>query len=138
MMKRVNGIGGVFFRAGNSKRLAEWYRKHLGIPVKDGVTVFAWRGLTNPKQKGHTVWAVFPKKTEYFGRKGQQFMINYRVKNLRDVLRELRHEGVGVDEKIEETSYGKFGWIADPEGNRIELWEPPRTYRSLEEQLPSE
>ncbi len=65
-------------------------------------------------------------------------MINYRVKNLRDVLRELRHEGVGVDEKIEETSYGKFGWIADPEGNRIELWEPPRTYRSLEEQLPSE
>jgi predicted enzyme related to lactoylglutathione lyase len=137
-MKRVIGIGGVFLRARNSKRLAEWYRKHLCMPVKDGVTVFAWRGLSDPKRKGHTVWAVFPENTEYFGKKRQRVMVNYRVRNLRSTLGALREEGVRVEDKIEESSYGKFGWIFDPEGNRIELWQPPKNYRTPEKQFPSE
>jgi len=137
-MKRVTGIGGVFFKARNPKRLAEWYRKHLGMPVKGNTTVFAWRGCADPEHKGHTVWALFPEKTDYFGRKKQQVMLNYRVKDLRRTLEELRKEGVMVEGKVEEFSYGKFGWIFDPEGNRIELWEPPRNYRTPEKQFPSE
>ena len=137
-MKRMTGIGGVFLRARNSKKLSEWYRKHLGIPVKGGVSAFAWRALTNPKRKGHTVWALFPNDTNYFGRKKQVVMMNYRVKNLRKTLDALRKERVKVDRKVEESNYGKFGWIFDPEGNKIELWEPPRNYRTPERQYPSE
>ena len=131
------GIGGVFFKARNSKKLAEWYERHLGIPVKEGAAVFAWRGFEDPKRKGHTVWAIFPAGTEYFGKKTQAVMINYRVRNLEDTLRELKKERVKVLAKIERTSYGKFGWVMDPEGNRIELWEPPRDYRTIERQFPS-
>ncbi len=108
------------------------------MPVKDRSSVFAWRGFADPKRKGHTVWAVFPEPTSYFGKKNQRFMINYRVKNLSRTLKELREEGVKVDEKIERTSYGNFGWAVDPDGNRIELWEPPRNYRTPEKQFPSE
>lgn len=124
-------------RVRDSKKLADWYRKHLGMPVKDGVTVFAWRGLENPKRTGHTVWALFPNDTKYFGRKKQVVMMNYRVKNLDKTLDALRKEGVKVDREVEESSYGKFGWIYDPEGNKIELWEPLRSYRSPEKQFPS-
>ncbi len=137
-MKRVTGIGGVFFRARNSKKLADWYAKHLGIPFEDGSAVFAWRAFSHQKRTAHTIWSTFPKDTDYFGRKTQQFMINYRVKDLGGVLNKLREEGVRVDKKIEETSYGKFGWITDPEGNRIELWQPPRNYQMIERQFPSE
>jgi predicted enzyme related to lactoylglutathione lyase len=137
-MKRAIGIGGVFFRGRDSKKLADWYRKHLGIPAEDGSAVFAWRSFQNPKRMGHTVWAIFPDNTKYFGRRSQKFMLNYRVNNLHHTLQQLRREHVKVEKKIEETSYGKFGWIVDPEGNRIELWEPPRRYRTLEKQFPSE
>ena len=137
-MKRVTGIGGVFLRARNQKRLAEWYRKHLGIPVDKGAAVFAWRGFVDPKRKGHTIWALFEKNTEYFGRKSQQAMVNYRVKNLRKTLDGLSSKGVRVDKRVEESGYGKFGWIYDPEGNKIELWEPPKDYRTPEKQFPSE
>lgn len=125
-------------RSRSSKKLAQWYEKHLGIPIKDGFAVFAWRGLTDPKKKGHTIWALFSAESEYFGRRKQQVMVNYRVKNLRKTLDQLRREGVKFEKKIEESKYGKFGWITDPEGNRIELWEPPRNYRSPEKQFPSE
>ena len=128
----------VFFRSRSPKRLANWYQKHLGIQVKDGLSVFAWRGLTDPRRRGHTVWAIFPERTDYFGEKTQGFMINYRVKNLSKTIEKLREEGVRVDEKIQETSYGSFGWAVDVEGNRIELWEPPRNYRAPEGQFPSE
>ena len=120
------------------KRLAEWYSRHLGIPVKEGSAVFAWRGLANPKREGHTVWALFPADSDYFGAKRQLAMVNYRVKNLRRTLAQLRKEKVKVVKKIEEFEYGKFAWIVDPDGNRIELWEPPRNYRSIEKQFPSE
>ncbi len=137
-MKRVIGIGRIFLRTRNSKNLARWYKTHLGIPVKDGVAVFAWRSLTDPKQKGHTVWALFSANSDYFGGRKQRVVINYRVKNLQSTLDQLRKEGVKVEHKFEESRYGKFGWIVDPEGNRIELWEPPRNYRSPEKQFPSE
>lgn len=125
-------------RARNSKKLAEWYRKHFGLPVKGGVTVFAWRSFRDPKRKGHTIWALFEKDTEYFGDSRQQVMINYRVRNLRNTLNALRLEGVKIEGKIEESRYGKFGWIYDLEGNKVELWEPPRNYRTPERQFPSE
>ncbi len=107
--------------------MAEWYRDHLGIPIEDSVALFAWRGGKDGKAHGHTVWSIFPADTKYFGEDSAPFMINYRVKDL-DRLREaLRAEGVDVDRDVEESKYGRFGWVRDPEGNRIELWEPPET-----------
>ncbi|HYY90995.1 MAG TPA: VOC family protein [Candidatus Dormibacteraeota bacterium] len=100
--------------------------------------MFAWRGLTDSKRKGHTVWALFPANSDYFGAKKQQAMINYRVKNLQKTLAQLRKERVKVAKKVEEFEYGKFAWVFDPEGNKIELWEPPRNYRTVENQFPSE
>jgi predicted enzyme related to lactoylglutathione lyase len=123
---RVVGIGGVFFKARDSARLGEWYRRHLGIDVQEGGwAVFKWRDHEDPTRPGETVWSVFPEDTEYFGSDGQRAMINYRVADLDAVLAALRREGVTVDEHAEETAEGRFGWITDPEGNRIELWQPP-------------
>lgn len=125
-MDRVTGIGGVFFKARDSQGLSTWYRKRLGLPADDdGTVVFTWRHHDRPDRIGSTVWAPFPRDTDYFGQGQASFMINYRVANLDRVLEELRAEGVEVDERIEDTRYGRFGWITDPEGNRVELWEPP-------------
>lgn len=123
---RVTGIGGVFFKARDRAVLGEWYRRHLGIDVQDrGFAVFRWRDETDPERGGATVWSLFPEDTEYFGSRDQRAMINYRVADLDAVLAALRREGVTVDERVEETPEGRFGWITDPEGNRIELWQPP-------------
>jgi predicted enzyme related to lactoylglutathione lyase len=123
---RVNGIGGVFLKARDRASLGEWYRRHLGIDVQDGGwALFRWRDHEDPARAGATVWSLFPEGTEYFGSNEQRAMIDYRVVDLDAVLAELRREGVSVDERIEETSEGRFGWITDPEGNRIELWQPP-------------
>ena len=88
--------------------------------------------------KGHTVWSIFPAGTKYFGEDGASFMINYRVKDLDAVLAALQKDGVEVARKVEDTEYGRFGWITDPEGNRIELWEPPKVYRAPERAIPME
>lgn len=107
-----------------------WYHDHLGIkpeaPDKEGTvsTMFPWREERDPKTSGYTVWGIFPNHTKYFGPGTSQFMMNFRVENLDSLLAELKKEGVRVDGKVEEMEYGKFGWIYDPEGNRIELWEP--------------
>lgn len=123
---RVTGIGGVFFKARDRERLGEWYKRHLDIDVQDGgFAVFPWRDHADPSRAGATVWSLFPEGTEYFGSDAQRAMINYRVADLDAVLAALRREGVNVDERIEETPEGRFGWITDPEGNRIELWQPP-------------
>ena len=123
---RVTGIGGVFFKARDRASLGEWYRRHLGVDVQDGgFAVFRWRDDADPARGGATVWSLFPEDTEYFGASSQRAMINYRVADLDAVLTALRREGVTVDERVEETPEGRFGWIADPEGNRIELWQPP-------------
>jgi predicted enzyme related to lactoylglutathione lyase len=136
--KRVVGVGGIFFRAKKPKELSAWYRNHLGIKTQDNVALFTWQPRTSSKRVGYTVWSILPHDTSYFRSKKLQFMINYRVKNLNKLLAELRREGVRVDRKVENLEYGKFGWITDPEGNRIELWEPPRTYKAPEPEIPSE
>lgn len=124
--RRVTGIGGIFFKAKDPKALSRWYRDHLGMNVeKWGGVVFRW-AQDNPSATGTTVWNPFPEKTTYFGSATAQFMINYRVENLHAVLAALRAEGCKVDDKVEESGQeGKFGWVTDPEGNRVELWEPP-------------
>jgi len=124
-MKRVTGIGGVFFKAQDADKLRAWYKEHLGIQVENyGGTVFKWRDVENPEQRGGTVWTIFPAASTYFAPSDKPMMINYRVENLDALLQQLKQEGVTVDEKTEECEYGRFGWILDPEGNRIELWEP--------------
>ena len=125
-MKRVTGIGGIFFKGRNAEDLRSWYREHLGIEAEgDSGFTFPWREAEQPEALGQTVWSIFPDHTNYFEPGSAAFMINYRVADLHALLAQLRREGVAVDDKIEESEYGKFSWIMDPEGNRIELWEPP-------------
>ncbi len=124
-MKSVTGIGGIFFKAKDQKKMNEWYEKHLGLKQEPGGVSLRWRDLDNPERIGMTVWSVFKEDTKYFDPSRAPFMINYRVDNLDALLETLRAEGVQVDPKREDTDYGRFAWIMDPEGNRIELWEPP-------------
>ncbi len=124
-MKRVTGIGGVFFKAKDPKALGEWYRTHLGMNVKEwGGVAFRW-AEDNPGARGTTIWSPFKEDTSYFAPSTSSFMINYRVADLHALLARLREEGCAVDEKVEESEYGKFGWVMDPEGNKLELWQPP-------------
>ena len=122
-MERVTGIGGVFFKAQNPAALAAWYREHLGMCSESDHTDFEWREKDRPDQVGRTVWSLFKADTDYFGPGSKAFMLNYRVTNLERMLNQLRQQGVTI-EKVEDYDYGRFAWITDPEGNRIELWEP--------------
>lgn len=124
-MDRVTGIGGIFFTADDPERLYTWYERHLGLARDASEAVsFHWREAGESGRTAMTVWSIFPRDTDYFtpGRAG--FMINYRVADLDGLLAQLREEGVTIDERREDHSYGRFAWIVDPEGNRIELWEP--------------
>jgi predicted enzyme related to lactoylglutathione lyase len=124
-MKRVTGIGGIFFKAEDAPKLRDWYKEHLGFDIDAwGGAIFNWRDAENPEQKGLTVWSIFPATTEYFAPSSKPFMINYCVENLDELLAELRKEGVEVEEKIVEEANGRFAYVLDPEGNRLELWEP--------------
>jgi predicted enzyme related to lactoylglutathione lyase len=126
MSERVIGIGGIFFKAREPERLRDWYRDHLGLAVTEwGGVYFDGRAASPTGRQTGTVWSVFPDHTEYFRPSTAPFMINYRVENLDDVLAALRAEGCAVDDRIESSEFGRFGWVADPEGNRLELWEPP-------------
>jgi predicted enzyme related to lactoylglutathione lyase len=126
-MKRVTGIGGVFFRSKDPAASKAWYRDRLGVPVsEDGHAMFEWRESDEPDRPGATVWAPFEADTDYFGESGQQWMVNYRVDDLAALLGQLQREGVEIVSRSEEQDFGKFAWIVDPDGNRIELWEPPR------------
>jgi predicted enzyme related to lactoylglutathione lyase len=122
-MEHVTGIGGVFFKVRDPARMAAWYRECLGIQIEDGHADFPSRTPGQPDETGRTVWSLFPADTDYFGPSAQTFMINYRVANLDRMLDQLRQAGVAI-EKVEDYDYGRFAWISDPEGNRIELWEP--------------
>jgi len=125
-MKRVTGIGGVFFKARDPKSLGAWYKTHLGVEVEEwGGAAFRWNNPDNPQGVGTTVWSPFKEDTSYFAPSQAPFMINYRVADLHALLAALRAEGVEVVEKTEESEFGKFGWVMDPEGNKLELWEPP-------------
>ncbi|MGH9727840.1 MAG: VOC family protein [Candidatus Acidiferrales bacterium] len=125
---RVTGIGGVFFKAHDAMKLAAWYREHLGIPSEGAESgayhQFEWREKDDPSKTGGTVWAVFPETAPNFGASKSPLMIDYRVANLERLLAELKSEGVQVEDKIEDAPYGRFGHATDPEGNRIEFWEP--------------
>ena len=125
-MQRVTGIGGVFFKAKDPKALGEWYRRHLGMNVEPwGGVAFKWVTDENPTGTGSTIWSPFKEDTTYFAPSTSSFMINFRVHDLDSLLAVLRAEGCQVDERVEESEYGKFGWVMDPEGNRLELWQPP-------------
>ncbi|HEX7815061.1 VOC family protein [Dyella sp.] len=125
-MTRVTGIGGIFFKAKDPKTLGAWYKTHLGIDVQPwGGAAFRWNGPDNPNGVGTTAWSLFSEDTSHFAPSTAPFMINYRVADLDALLASLRAEGVQVDDKVDESEFGKFGWIVDPEGNRVELWQPP-------------
>lgn len=118
MAEAVRGIGGVFFRSRDPAALREWYAAQLGIDMEDYGTTFT------AKEGDQTVWAPFRNDTDYFGRRDQQLMVNFRVADLDAILAQLRSAGVEVDNRVEEHEYGRFGWAVDPEGNRFELWQP--------------
>ena len=123
-MKRVTGIGGIFFKSADPKSLSAWYRDHLGLDVSDwGGAIFQWGGAESPP--GMTIWSLFPQNTKKMDPSSASFMINFRVADLDALLAALRAEGCNVIEKTENSDFGKFGWVMDPEGNKIELWEPP-------------
>jgi predicted enzyme related to lactoylglutathione lyase len=125
-MKRVTGIGGIFFKAEHADSLRAWYRRHLGIDLEPwGGHAFRWRSEDNPTGSGTTVWSIFRADSKYFEPGHSRFMINYRVENLDELLKVLRSEGCNVDSTTERSEFGAFGWVMDPEGNRIELWQPP-------------
>ncbi|WP_421773973.1 VOC family protein [Gracilimonas sp.] len=127
MKKRVTGLGGIFFKSKDPETSREWYRKHLGIDNGKYGGCFEWRHAEAPDKKGFTAWSVFDQDTEYTNPSEKEFMINYRVENLEQLLATLEEEGVEVVGEMEVYDYGKFGWIMDPNGIKIELWEPNDT-----------
>ena len=123
-MARVTGIGGVFLRSNDSKALAKWYAEHLGIQLSDfNGTAFQWSDEI-PAGTGMTAWSAFPQDTQYFGEGQQAAMINYRVDDLDALLTQLAAAGVWIDPKRDDQPYGRFAWIKDCDGNRLELWQP--------------
>lgn len=124
--ERVTGIGGVFFKARDPKALSAWYRYTLGVPMMQGVTfaLFPSRERDDPARVSTTVWSLFAADTDYFAPSQAPFMINYRVRDLDRMLAQLRASGVRVETKIAADFNGRFAWAVDPEGNKIELWEP--------------
>ncbi len=124
---RVIGIGGVFFKSPDHKGVSEWYAKNLGIPREPWGLGFQWRTKDQPEKEHLTVWSTFPGDTTYFEPSGAPFMINYIVDDLDALLAKLEATGVRIDPKREDYDYGRFAWIYDPDGNKIELWEPRGT-----------
>jgi predicted enzyme related to lactoylglutathione lyase len=120
-MERITGVGGVFLRARDPHALAAWYREQLGVPLDEGQTY----GVLVAAEGDQTVWSAFPHDTDYLGPRAAAFMVNYRVGDLDAMLAQLRAAGAVVDDKIEDSEFGRFGWANDPEGNRFELWQPP-------------
>jgi catechol 2,3-dioxygenase-like lactoylglutathione lyase family enzyme len=120
---RILGIGGVFFKSANQQQMREWYGKHLGLADKGEGVMLPWREKDNPENEHVTVWTVFPEKTKYF-EPSQAFMVNYIVDDLDALLERLQKEGVKIDPKRQDADYGRFAWIYDPDGNKIELWQP--------------
>ncbi|MGB8258697.1 MAG: VOC family protein [Terracidiphilus sp.] len=121
-MARAVGVGGVFLKARDPKALGAWYAQHLGLPVGEGGALV----FSGPEAAGDTVFAHFPEATKYFGPGPQQAMVNFRVDSLDELLAALAGAGVKIDPHREDHAYGRFAWIEDPEGNRVELWEPAR------------
>ena len=126
-MKRVTGIGGLFFKCQDPDKMKEWYQTHLGLKTDKYGTTFEWRQAEEPAKRGFTQWSPFSQSSTYFEPSTKDFMINYRVENLVELVEQLKAEGVEVLDEIESFDYGKFVHIMDMEGNKIELWEPKDT-----------
>ncbi len=125
-MKRVTGIGGVFFVAKDAPALQAWYKRHLGIDIQEwGGTVFAWTDADGKPTGGTTVWSIFPENSDQFAPAKAPFMINYRVEDLHALVAVLKTEGCHVLDDMQDSEFGKFAWVIDPEGNKVELWQPP-------------
>jgi predicted enzyme related to lactoylglutathione lyase len=125
-MKRVTGIGGIFFKAKDAPALQAWYKRHLGIDVQPwGGTAFQWTDDDGKPAPGMTVWSIATEQSNQFAPSTAPFMVNYRVDDLGALIDALREEGCNVLEKVDDSEYGKFGWVIDPEGNKVELWQPP-------------
>lgn len=120
-MKKVTGIGGVFFKCKDPKAITEWYQKHLGLDTNPYGATFEWYETPDSSKKAQTQWTPFGENSKYFDK---DFMINYRVENLEQLVEELKKEGVTIVDKIASFDYGKFVHILDAEGNKVELWEP--------------
>ncbi|RFZ84554.1 VOC family protein [Mucilaginibacter terrenus] len=123
-MKKVTGIGGVFFKCDDAKGMNEWYAKNLGLETSAYGTTFEWRHADDQSKMGSTTWCAFPNDAKNFDPSTKPYMINYRVENLTALVEELKKENVTIVDQIAEYDYGKFVHILDPEGNIIELWEP--------------
>jgi predicted enzyme related to lactoylglutathione lyase len=125
-MRRVTGIGGIFFKGRDPGALRTWYERHLGIDVQEwGGAAFRWNDSHGSPVAGTTVWNVSAASSEYFAPSTAPFMVNYRVADLHGLIAVLREECCNVLDKVEESELGRFGWVLDPEGNEVELWEPP-------------
>jgi len=125
-MTRVTGIGGIFFKAKDPKAMHAWYKRHLGIDVQEwGGAAFSWVDSEGKPIGGTTIWSVGSVEGDHFAPSTASFMVNYRVADVKALLAALREEGCNVLDKFDDSEYGKFGWVIDPEGNKVELWEPP-------------
>jgi predicted enzyme related to lactoylglutathione lyase len=125
-MKRVTGIGGIFFTANDAPALQAWYQRHLGIDVQGwGGTAFTWTDDDGTPRAGSTIWSIGPANGDHFAPSTAPFMVNYRVEDLYALVEVLRDEGCNVLDNIDDSEYGKFAWVIDPEGNKVELWQPP-------------
>jgi predicted enzyme related to lactoylglutathione lyase len=137
-MKKATGIGGIFFKCKDPNKMREWYQKHLGLNTNQYGAVFEWYQGGDSTKKGFTTWSPFAETTKYFEPSAKDFMINYRVENIEELVEQLKKEGVTITDKIETVDYGKFVHIVDVEGNKIELWEPNDIeYEKLGEQMGS-
>jgi predicted enzyme related to lactoylglutathione lyase len=124
--EHVTGIGGIFFKAEDPAKLRAWYQEHLGVPVQDwGGAAFLWQDKDRPGEEGVTIWKISSRDSSYYAPSQASFMINYRVRDLDAMLAQLRSHGIEPVGGMEESEYGRFAWVLDPEGNKIELWEPP-------------
>src|SRR4051812_18108427 len=125
-MNRVTGIGGIFLKAEDPKAMQAWYKRHLGIDVQDwGGAAFRWADADGTPVGGTTIWSIAAAEADTFAPSTAPFMVNYRVADVRALLDALREEGCDVVDQVDDSGYGTFGWVIDPEGNKVELWQPP-------------
>jgi catechol 2,3-dioxygenase-like lactoylglutathione lyase family enzyme len=121
---RILGIGGIFFKSANQQQMKEWYAKNLGLADGGHGVMLPWREADNPENEQMTIWSIFPATTTYLEPSQASFMVNYIVDDLDALLERLAQAGVQIDPKRQDESYGRFAWIFDPDGNKIELWQP--------------
>ncbi len=132
---RVTGVGGVFLRSPNPKKLSRWYRDCLGVPVEGGMASFTWASRPGSRTRGLTLWSAMASKSPYWGKTRATAMVNYRVTDLDAVVALLTRRGAPV-EPVQATPFGRFAWVTDPDGNRVELWEPPKRFHAPKHAVP--